>query len=116
MVYDVVCAKSLQSCPTLCNPMGCSLPGSSVHGILQERILEWVAMPSSRGSSGLTDRTHVPYASSIGKQVLYHYTDHLGSICWQASSLPLSHQGSPPMGSIYITKSLCHTPETNTTL
>ena len=45
------CAKSLHSCPTLCNPMGCSLPGSSVHGILQARILEWVAMPSSRGSS-----------------------------------------------------------------
>ena len=37
------CAKSLQSCPTLCDPMDCSLPGSSVHGILQERILEWVA-------------------------------------------------------------------------
>ena len=45
-----VCAKALQSCPTLCDPMDCSLPGSSVHGILQARILEWVAMPSSRGS------------------------------------------------------------------
>ena len=44
-------AKSLQSCPTLCDPMDCSPPGSSVHGILQARILEWVAMPSSRGSS-----------------------------------------------------------------
>ena len=43
--------KSLQSCPTLCNPMNRSLPGSSVLGILQARILEWVAMPSSRGSS-----------------------------------------------------------------
>ena len=40
-----------QLCPTLCDPMDCSPPGSSVHGILQERILEWVAMPSSRGSS-----------------------------------------------------------------
>ena len=38
-------------CPTLCNPMDCSPPGSSVHGILQGRILEWVAMPSSRGST-----------------------------------------------------------------
>ena len=37
-------------CPTLCNPMDCSLPNSSVHGILQARILEWVASPSSRGS------------------------------------------------------------------
>ena len=38
----------LQSCPTLCDPMDCSPQGSSVHGILQARILEWVAMPSSR--------------------------------------------------------------------
>ena len=37
-----------QSCPTLCNPMGCSLPGSSVHGILQARILEWAAISFSR--------------------------------------------------------------------
>ena len=44
-------AKSLQSCPTLCDLTDCSPPGSSVHGILQARILEWVAMSSSRGSS-----------------------------------------------------------------
>ena len=48
--YAFVCAKSLQSCLTLC-PMDYSLPGSSVHGILQARIQEWVVMPSSRGSS-----------------------------------------------------------------
>ena len=47
--YVHVCAKSLQACPTLCDPMDCSLPGSSVYGILQVRILEWVAMPFSRG-------------------------------------------------------------------
>ena len=46
-----VCAKFHQSCPALCNPMDCSPPGSSVHGILQVRILEWVAVPSSRASS-----------------------------------------------------------------
>ena len=40
-----------QSCPTLCNPMDCSLPGSSVPGMLQARILEWVAISSSRGLS-----------------------------------------------------------------
>ena len=40
-------AKSLQSCPTLCNPMDCSLPGSSIHGIFQERVLEWVAIAFS---------------------------------------------------------------------
>ena len=42
-----VCVLVAQSCPTLCNPMGCSLPGSSVRGILQVRILEWVAIPFS---------------------------------------------------------------------
>ena len=44
-----------QSCPTLCNPMDCSPPGSSRHGILQARILEWVAIPFSRGSSSPRD-------------------------------------------------------------
>ena len=43
--------KVTQLCLTLCDPMDCSLLGSSVHGILQANILEWVAMPSSRGSS-----------------------------------------------------------------
>ena len=51
ILYIGMCAKSLQSCLTLCNPLDCSPPGSSVHGILQARILEWVAMPFSRGSS-----------------------------------------------------------------
>ena len=46
-----MCAKSLQSRLISCDPMDCSLPGSSVCGILQERILDWVAMPSSMGSS-----------------------------------------------------------------
>ena len=52
-------AKSLQSCLTLCDPMDCSPPGSSVHGILQARRLEWVAMPSSRASSQPRDWTQV---------------------------------------------------------
>ena len=59
------CAQSLQSCLTLCNPMNCSPPDSSVHGILQARILKWVAMPSSRGSSQLRDRTWVFCISCI---------------------------------------------------
>ena len=46
-----ICAKSLQSPLILCDPMDCSVPGSSVHGILQARTLEWGATPSSRGSS-----------------------------------------------------------------
>ena len=45
------CAKSLQSCLTLCDPMDCSPRGSAVHRILQARILEWIAISSSRGSS-----------------------------------------------------------------
>ena len=48
-----------QSCPTLCNPVDWSLPGSSAHGILQARILEWVAMTFSRGSSRPSDQTQV---------------------------------------------------------
>ena len=46
-----LCTKLLQSCPTLCNPVDHNPPGSSVRGILQARILEWVATPFSRGSS-----------------------------------------------------------------
>ena len=67
-----VFAHELQSCSTLCDPIDCSPPGSSVHGILQARILEWVAMPSSRGFSLPRGLTHVPYVSCIGRQVLYH--------------------------------------------
>ena len=48
-----------QSCPTLSTPMDCSLPGSSVHGIFQARVLEWVAISFSRGSSQPKDRTQV---------------------------------------------------------
>ena len=48
-----------QSCPTLCDPMACRLPGSSLHGILQARVLEWVAISFSRGSSQPRDRTQV---------------------------------------------------------
>ena len=52
MAYVFVCLVT-QLCPTLCDPMDCSPLGSSVHRILQAVILEWVAMPSSRGSSQL---------------------------------------------------------------
>ena len=68
-----------QSCLTLCDPMDYSPPGSSVHGIFQARILQWVVMPSSRGSSQLRDQTHVFYVSCLagrvppGKPPLPHY-------------------------------------------
>ena len=58
-------AKLLQSCCTLCHPMDCSPPGSSAHGILQARILEWVAISSSRGSSWPKDWTRVSCSSCI---------------------------------------------------
>ena len=69
-------ARSLLSCLTVCNPMDYSPSGSSVHGILQARIVKWVAISSSRGSFWSTDRT---------QSLLY----------WQVGSLPLSHPGSP---------------------
>ena len=70
---DCCCCVVSQSCPIPCDPMDCSPPGSSVYGILQAKILEWVAISFSRGSSQSRDQTH-----------LLH---------WYVDSLPLSHQG-----------------------
>ena len=58
--YVLSCSVA-KSCPTLCHPMDCSPPGSAVHGILQARILEWVAISFSRGSS------HIPCISSVAQ-------------------------------------------------
>ena len=69
---SVLVAVCAQSRPTLCNSRDYSPPGSSAHGISQARILEWVAISSSRGSSQPRDRTHVSCGSSSGKQILYH--------------------------------------------
>ena len=66
-----MCAKSLQSCPAFCDPMDCSPPGSSIHGIPQVKILEWVAMPSSRRSSWLRDQNCISHNSM---QILNHWT------------------------------------------
>ena len=60
-ILYIVVAKSLQLCPTLQNPMDCNLPGSSVHEILQAKILEWVAIPFSRGSSQPRDGNWVSF-------------------------------------------------------
>ena len=78
-----VCARArarmhVQSCLTLCNPMDCSPLSSSVYGIFQGRILEWVAMPSSRGSSRPRDQICI---FCIGRQILYHCDT------WEASVL-----------------------------
>ena len=58
-IFVVQFSSVAQSCPTLCDPMNPSTSGSSVYGILQARILEWVAIPFSRGSSQPRDRTLV---------------------------------------------------------
>ena len=67
----VVVVKSLSSCLTLCDPMDGSLPGSSVHRIVQARVLEWVAISFSRDlpDPGVEPATHV---SCIGSWALYH--------------------------------------------
>ena len=80
-----------QFCRTLSETIYCSPPGSSVHGILEARILKWDAMPSSRGSSRPRDWTHVFW---IGRQILSH----------------LSHRGSPLKGARHWTKSFFHFP------
>ena len=69
MDHNVTLCVQAQSYPTLCDPMDCSPPGSSVHGVPQARILEWVAIPLSRGSSQPRDRTQV---SEYCRQILYH--------------------------------------------
>ena len=86
-------AQSLQSCPALCNPVDCSFPGSSVHGILQARILEWVAISSSRGSSRPRDHTRVSRIACIGKgffitRATWKPMLYSGSMCIRQSQTP----------------------------
>ena len=71
-MFSAAAAKSLQLCPTLCDPLDCSPTGSSVHEILQARTLEWVAVPSSRESFPPRNGTHVFQVSWVSRQVLYH--------------------------------------------
>ena len=78
-------SQSLQTFLTLCNPMGHSPPGSSVHGILQARILESVAISSSRGSSQPRDQTHVSCVSCIGRWILHHTIMHAAAAKSQQS-------------------------------
>ena len=75
----IAAAKLLQSCPTLCDPMDCSLPGSFVYGILQARILELVANPCSRGSSRPRDQTTVLTSPALAGRFL------TTSATWEAS-------------------------------
>ena len=68
-IYMFVCVCA-QSCLTLCDSMNCSLPGSTVHGVFQAKILEWAANSYSRGSSQPKDWTHVSCVSCTGRQTL----------------------------------------------
>ena len=78
-----MCVLVAQSCRTVCGPMDYSPPGSSVHGILQTRILEWVAVSFSRGSSQPRDRTRV--SCIAGRFFFFFY-----SLSHQESPLPCS--------------------------
>ena len=70
----MVCVYRLFSCVLLfATPWTTACQAPTVHGISQARILEWVAMPSARGSSQPRDRTWVSYVSCIGRQFLYHW-------------------------------------------
>ena len=87
----VLCAKSLQLCLILCDPMDCSPPGSSDHGILQARILEWVAISFSRVSSWPRDWTHISYISSCTARQVLNHKHHLGSPVGMWLSLSSKH-------------------------
>ena len=75
-LYDnlsaVLCLVT-QWCPTLCDPIDCSLPSSSIHGIFQARILEWVSISFFRGSSQLRGRTHILLHLLHCRWILYHW-------------------------------------------
>jgi len=60
-LWEVKWSEVTQSCPTLCDPMGCSSPGSSLHGIIQTTVLEWCAISFTRGSFRPRDRTQVSH-------------------------------------------------------
>ena len=77
-IFICMPTESPQSFLILCNPMDCSLPGSTVHGILQARILEWVAIPFSRGSSGPRDLTCIFCGSCISCR--FFTTEPLGKL------------------------------------
>ena len=74
--HCISCLVYARSCLTLCHPMVCSLLGFSVHGLFQARILEWVSVSFSRGSSWPRDRTWVCYTCCIVRWIRYHLCHH----------------------------------------
>ena len=106
-----------QSCPTLCDPMDwCSPPGSSIHGILQARILEWVAISLSRGSSQPRDRTQV--SCIVGRRFTVWATrEAVYSIGIYSEYLIITYNGKESekeYRNICISESFFYIPETNT--
>ena len=86
------CCLVAQSCPTLHDPMDGGPWGSSVHGILQARIVELVAISLSRGSSQPKDWTHI---SCIGRRILYHWATWPAFTCWKKRNLYCSRLTIP---------------------
>ena len=80
-----MCVSATQSCPILCDPVNGSWPGSSVRGILQARILEWIAISSSRGTSQPRDQTLVSCISCTGERSLYHWATWEVHCLWEWS-------------------------------
>ena len=72
--YSKLCYLVAKLCLTLCNPMDCSLPGSSDLGILQAKLLEWVAIPFSKGCSQPRNQTWIFCVFCTGKRILYHWS------------------------------------------
>ena len=112
VLSSAVKLKLFQPGPTLCNPADCRSPGSSVHGIPQARILEWVFMPSSRASSPPMGWTGIPYVSCIGTQVLYHWYQ-LGSQwnvyeMWTSSNLASMKWYTNFLGDFYMGEHMEH--------
>ena len=92
-----------QSCPTLCNPMDCSLPGSSVHGIFQARVLEWVAIAFSRGSSWPRDWTRV--SGIVGRRLtLWATRDWANSTVSKANVISSGQSLVPQEPAVLISK------------
>ena len=92
-LYGESKSEVAQSCPTLCNPMDCSLPGSSLHGIFQARILEWGAISFSRGSSQHRNRTRV--SRTVLLLLLLSHFSHV-RLC--ATPQTPAHQAPPSLG------------------
>ena len=96
MVLGTVCVCLVaQSCPTLCDPLGCSPPGISVHRIVQARIPEGVAISSSRASSRPRDRTPVP---CIGRRLGRHLGKSLGILTALVNSVMMKAPLRKPRG------------------